>query len=226
MRRFLVALLGVALLSAGCSSTPSTTQPNVPALAGNDSPANATSRLVGAYRQKNQAAYADMLTGDFNFQFSPSTDPALVQQYPTGWARLDETESSSHLFTGFTPQGGAAMPAASNITIVFADSVPADDNSPGVDPATHKILDTRVDGTITVPQSGGSLVYSIANNEDIIYFVRGDAAALVDTTQVADAQHWYVYKWKDVSQNFIPRPNSSGVLAKASTWGGIKATYR
>jgi hypothetical protein len=227
MKRFALALTVAALLGSGCSSDPA--QPKAPAasLATNDTPAGAASRLVNSYQQKNQDAFAGMLTGDFRFEFSSATDPGLVLQYPTGWGRLDETESSSHLFSGFPP-GKPAAPAASSIVITLADSLPADDNSAGVDASTHKVLDTRVDGSVTIPETVGQpLTYVITDNEEVFYFVRGDAAAGLDSTQVADDQHWYLYRWVDRSQSFLPRPNSkAAVLAKATTWGNIKAVYR
>jgi hypothetical protein len=226
-RVFAVLATFAVLFGAGCSGNPASPKPAAPTLAANDTPTNAAARLVGSYEQKNQSAFAGMLTGDFNFEFSNSTDPTLVQQYPTGWARVDESESSSHLFSGYTPQGGSTLPAATSIVITLADSTPVDDNTSGIDPATHKVLATRVDGSVTVPQSGSEpLTYVIANNYDVFYFVRGDVAAGLDETQPADAQHWYLNKWVDLSQNYIPRPDSRRGLVTTNTWGKLKALYR
>ena len=150
-----------------------------------------------------------------------------MQQYPTGWARVDESESSSHLFSGYTPQGGSPLPAATSIDINLAVGIPTDDNTSGTDPTTHKVLATRVDGSITVPQTGSEpLTYVIGNNYDVFYFVRGDVAAGLDETQPADAQHWYLYKWVDQTQNYIPRPNSRGIFTQNTSWGLLKAFYR
>jgi hypothetical protein len=226
--RILVPLAVLAtLLSFGCSSNPAQPKPAAPSLAANDTPANATSRLIGAYEQKKAPEYQGMFTGDFTYEFSTSTDPTLVQQYSTGWFKNDEKESSSHLFNGYTPPGGATLPAATSINIKLATATPVDDNSAGVDPATHKILATRVDGDITVPQAGTEpLTYVLTNNYNVFYFVRGDVAAGLDSTQAADAQHWYVYKWVDQTQSYIPRPSGRGALVKTQTWGAMKATYR
>jgi hypothetical protein len=227
VRTFGVLAIFAVLFGPGCSGNPASPKPAALTLAANDTPTNAAARLVGSYEQKNQNAFAGMLTGDFNFEFSTSTDPTLVQQYPTGWLRMDESESSSHLFSGYTPPGGVPLPAAASIVITLADSTPVDDNTSGIDPATHKVLATRVDGAITVPQSGSQpLTYLITNNFDAFYFVRGDVAVGLDSTQVADAQHWYVYKWIDQTQNYIPRPNSRAILTQPASWGRLKALYR
>jgi hypothetical protein len=226
-RTFAALAIFAVLFGAGCSGNPASPKPAAPTLAANDTPTNAAARLVGSYEQKNQSAFAGMLTGDFNFEFSTSTDPTLVQQYPTGWTRVDESESSSHLFSGYSPPGGSTLPAATSIDINLAVDIPTDDNTSGTNPTTHKVLATRVDGSITVPQAGSEpLTYVITNNYEVFYFVRGDVAAGLDETQPADAQHWYVYKWVDQTQNYIPRPNSRGILVKTNTWGRLKSIYR
>ncbi|HKA24922.1 MAG TPA: hypothetical protein VKF80_08085, partial [Candidatus Eisenbacteria bacterium] len=101
-------------------------------------------------------------------------------------------------------------------------TAPVDDPA-STDPATHKILTTRVDGSITVPQSGGEpLTYVITNNLNAFYFVRGDSATGLDSSQPADARHWYVYKWVDLTTGLAPNRAQS----KNATWAGIKARYR
>ena len=69
-------------------------------------------RFVGAYEQKKVQEYQDMFTSDFTYEFSNGTDPDLVTKYSTGWFKSDETESSSHLFQGWTPPGLPFEPAA------------------------------------------------------------------------------------------------------------------
>jgi hypothetical protein len=225
-----VAIAAIALLLAlcGCSSSPSQPKAQALSLAPNDTPAHAVSRLVGSYEQKSRDAYMGMFTGNFTYEFSTSTDPTLVQQYSAGWFRSDESASSTHLFNGYTPPGGATLPAATSITITFAVNTPTDDNSGGVDPGTHKVLATRVDGDITVPQAGTEpLTYVLTNNYNVFYFVRGDSAIGLDSSQPADAQHWYVYKWLDLSAAPTPRPNSVGTrpLTQPPTWGKLKGMY-
>ena len=146
-----------------------------------------------------------------------------MQQYSTGWFKTDEKESSAHLFNGYTPPGGATLSAATSINITLAVDIPSDDNSGGVDPTTHKVLATRVDGSITVPQSGAEpITYVITNNYNVFYLVRGDAAVNLDSTQPADAYHWYIYRWVDLSE---ASPKANGPTVAARTWGSLKAAY-
>ena len=221
--RVFQTLFPALVVLAGCSSSPTQPKPG-PALASNDTPAHAVSRFVSSYEQRNEDAYAGMFTGDYTYEFSTTTDPTLVQEYSTGWFKTDETESSSHLFHGYTPPGGATLPAAKSIDINFAVDTPTDDNSPGIDPVTHKVLATRVDGSFTVPQAGSEpLIYVITNNYNVFYFVRGDSAVGLGSSQPADSLHWYVYRWVDLSEA-LPVANRAQV--KSSTWGSVKSTYR
>jgi len=221
----LIVLLPVV---SGCHET---TKPPVTthALVTNDTPAHAVERLVGAYEKKDEGAFGGMFTGDYTFEFSNSTDPSLVTKYSAGWFKDDEKQASSHLFSGYTPPGGTKLEAATTIDMNLAVTTPTDDNSSGVDPATHKILATRVDGTIMVPEAGAEpLNFVMTNNYNVLYLVRGDAAADLDSSQPADAQHWYVYRWVDLSQ---PSASSSttvtaALAAQSATWGHVKATYR
>jgi len=229
---WLVAVALVPLLS-GCIFSPphKTTEQKDPPLPDNTTPQLAVQRFVLAYEQKKAAEYQGMFTGDFTYEFSTSTDPTLVQQYSTGWFKNDEKESSAHLFQGYTPPGGATLPAATSIDINLAVDIPTDDNTSGVDPATHKVLATRVDGSITVPQSGAEpLTYVITNNYNVFYLVRGDVAVNMDATQKADASHWFIYRWVDLSEA-TPAPNSIRTASTAEpapaprTWGHLRADW-
>jgi hypothetical protein len=235
MRKSLaVILMAVALVSSGCVFSPKKDTPPPPnPLSSNDTPANAVKRFLGSYEQKKAPEYQGMFTGDFTYEFSTSTDPTLVQQYSTGWFKNDEKESSSHLFNGYTPPGGATLPAATTINITLAVMIPTDDNTVGVDPNTHKILATRVDGDITVPQAGTEpLTYVISNNYNLFYLVRGDQAVNLDTSQPADANHWYIYRWVDQTASPTPAPQSGlrtastgQPTATPETWGHLKADW-
>ena len=237
MRKSLyVVLMAVALapLVSGCVFSPkkNTTEQKDPPLEDNTTPQLAVKRFIHAYEQKKAPEYQGMFTGDFTYEFSTSTDPTLVTQYSTGWFKNDEKESSSHLFNGYTPPGGVTLPAATSIDINLATTIPTDD--PGSqDPTTHKILTTRVDGNITVPQSGAEpLTYVITNNLNVFYLVRGDVAVNLDSTQPADQNHWYIYRWVDLSEAAAPAP--AGGLRTASaepgltplTWGHLRADWR
>src|SRR5205814_8233955 len=103
---------------------------------------------MGAYGQKDAGAFGAMLTGDYKFYFSPTADPLLAQQYFGGWSKDDESVTASHLFSGYTPEGEAALPPAQSISIHLENAIPIDDNSEGFKSGTHKLLVTRVDGTI------------------------------------------------------------------------------
>jgi hypothetical protein len=197
-----------------------------PSLAANETPQGAIARLVGSYERKLPDEYGGLFTGDFTYEFSSQTDPTLVQAYSAGWFKLDEKESSLHLFQGYTPPGGATLYAATDISVVLASQTPSDDNSSGVDPVTHKVLATRVDGSITVPQPGtDATIFAFTNNYNVFYLVRGDVATGLDASQAADARHWYVYKWVDLSEE-MPIGSGNRLLVQAPTWGGVKATFR
>jgi len=234
MRKSLaVTLMAVALapLLSGCVFSPKKNvqaPPPAPALPPPSTPQLAIQRFIGAYEQKKSPEYQGSFTGDFTYEFSTSTDPTLVTQYQTGWFKTDEKESSSHLFNGYTPPAGETLPAATSIQINLATDIPNDDNTSGFDPRTHKVLPTRVDGQITVPQSGGSpLTYLITNNYNVFYWVRGDAAAAenrnLDTSQAADSTHWYIYRWVDLTGG---TPKSNDPLTRSVTWAAIRALYR
>lgn len=220
----MLLLAAIVLACFGCKNS---TEPPAPtsSLVANDSPEHAVERFRLAYEQKKAAEYQGMFTGDFTYEFSSSTDPTLVQKYSTGWFKDDEKESSSHLFAGYTPAGGATLDPASSITINFSVKLPSDDNSAGVDPTTHKVLATPVDGQIVIPQPGSDpYTYVISNNFNVFYIVRGDSAAGLDSSQPADAQHWYIYKWTDLTS--APKGNAPASATLKKTWGKVKADYR
>jgi len=221
LRRFAVSI-AIALALFGCKSStePKTTPP--PSLVANDTPAHAMERLISSYEKKNESAFAAMFTADYQYEFSNSTDPNLVTQYAGGWFKVDETTSSSHLFSGYTPPGGSTKEAASSISIALAVTTPTDDNSPGVDPATHKILATRVDGQIVVPEPGTDpFTFVIENNFNVFYIVRGDAAAALEVGQPADAQHWYIDRWVDLTGT----AGGNRAQTVPATWGKLKGVY-
>ena len=222
-----LAFAAVAVLFfAGCNSDPAKPKTQAPSLPANDTPVHAVSRFVGAYENKNEDAYAGMFAGNFTYEFSTSTDPTLVQQYATGWFKNDETQSSTHLFSDYTPQGGAPLPAATTIDINLAVDTPTDDSTSGLDPVTHKLLATRVDGGVTVPQSGSEpLTYVITNNYSVFYLVRGDSAVGLNASQPADSSHWYIYRWTDLSEA-SPAGNRSELGTQSFTWGRLKGLYR
>jgi len=226
MIRFIHSLAILVVLAALCGGCNDTTKPKTttPSLTANDTPAHTVSRLIETYERKDETNYANLFTGDYTFEFSNSTDPTLVNQFSNGWFKEDEKLSSLHMFYGYTPPGGVTLPAATKIDINFSDMTPIDDPA-SADPATNKILTTRVDGSVTVPQSGAEpLTYVMANNLDAFYFVRGDVAVGLDASQPADSDHWYIYRWRDLSEFPSPGPSRSNI--EPPTWGKLKAVYR
>lgn len=217
------ALIPILTVLAGCSSEPTKPKP-APSLAANDTPAHAVARLLGAYELRDDGDYDAMLTGDFTYDFSSASDPIYVQQYANGWFKADEVQSSSHLFHGFHAYGTEGNTAASKIDLRFANASPIADTTAGLDPSTHQVLATRVDGEITVHESGTrtELTFEIFNNQDVFYLVRGDSAKGLDASQPADSLHWYMYRWLDRTWMF------ADLQAKVpqSTWGTVKGIYR
>jgi len=229
-------VVAAALASSGCIFSPKPDNRTIPPtpLPPNDTPDNAVERFRLAYEQKKATEYQGMFTGDFTYEFSNATDPNLVTDYSTGWFKADERESSAHLFAGYTPPGGSTKEAASAISITLAVKSPTDDNTSGVDPVTHKILATRVDGQIVVPQPGtDALTYVIENNFNVFYIVRGDQAVNLDTTQPADAGHWYIYRWVDLTGTAGPAAAVRAASTESTTqpallplsWGGVKGAW-
>ena len=185
-----------------------------------DPPTSAVQKLIVSYDQKNVSAYLGAFSGDYSYEFSQQSDSVLVRQYVYGWFKTDETRSATHLFNGYTWQG-RTLPGATAIDIHFGSETPVSDNSPGVDPTTHKLLATRVDGTITIPQPGAQpTTLLINNNYEVIYLVRGDKAVLLDSTQPADSMHWYIDRWVDLTQA------QTGSSTSSVTWGALRASYR
>jgi hypothetical protein len=129
------------------------------------------------------------------------------------------------VFDGFTPPGGAPKPAATSIDVNLAVTLPTDDNTSGTDPVTHKVLATRVDGSVTIPTDPENLTIVMTNNYNVIYLVRGDAAVGLDSSQLADSTHWYVYRWVDLTEAASPSPTRSPMAAQSATWGRLKALY-
>ncbi|HKA24921.1 MAG TPA: hypothetical protein VKF80_08080 [Candidatus Eisenbacteria bacterium] len=192
-------------------------------------PPRSVNQLISAYEKKDSTAYANFFTGDFTYEFSNATDPQLVTQYPGGWSGVDERASAGHLFHGLTKPGQETLPAASLIDIHFAVTIPVDD--PGsADPVTHKLLVTRIDGQITIPPTElrpDPTDFLIDNNLNALYFVRGDSATGLGPNQPADSQHWYIYRWVDLTEaNGNTSPAEGPVPTRPTTWGRLKADYR
>lgn len=219
MRKHLVFLLlavGLAGITSGCIFSPDKGKKEPPPpLPPNDTPEHTILRFVGAYEQMKAVEYEGLFTRDFTYDFSNATDPDLVQKYSTGWFKQDEKASSRNLFQGGTNSAGEYQPKATSIDINLAVTAPVQD--PGSsDPERHYTLLTRIDGTIVVPTSPDPTTYIIENNLNRFFLVRGDAAVDLDTGQPADANHWYIYNWRDETQQPVA-PNRVEAASSSST---------
>lgn len=229
MRRAAVVSLVLLLFLLSCASETVRPRAQQQQLAANDSPQGAIARFVGAYEQKRSSDWANMFTGDFVFEFSASTDPDLVTKYSTGWFKTDEDSAGMHLFLGYTPQGESHRPAATSINIDLTNTQPVDDNAGGIDPGTHKVLPSRVDGQILIPPTPPAtdpVNFLIENNYNAIYLVRGDQAVGLSSSQPADTSHWYIYRWVDLTTAVGASAPGTPMPAQANTWGRIKNIYR
>lgn len=211
--------------------------PMPPPIPDNSTPENTIRRFIAAYETMNAGAYEGLFTADFTFEFSPDTDPDLVQQYSSGWFKEDERVSSANLFTGGVNSQGDIQSPASRIELTLANMIPSDDNSEGRDPQLFKTLSTPVTLEIEVPAAGGDpIVFEIGFGADLtrhrFFLVRGDAASSLDQDQPADDQHWYIWRWIDESLPVTSalalrgRTELAPAPASESTWGRIKALYR
>lgn len=181
-------------------------------------------RLIATYELKKIVEYEALLTGDFTYEFSSAIDPELVQRYPTGWSRADERISARNLFFGGVNERGEYWPAATSIDINFASTYPVDDpDSPDLE--RYKTLLTRVDGRIVIPTSPETSDYIIENNIHRIFLVRGDAAIGLDSTQIADQSHWYIWRWVDETQSSVS-PTMEPQPTEAVAWSRVKGIYR
>ena len=216
------------LLFAGCSGDKLMVgpPPPPPPLPESVTPQRAILRLIATFEQKRITEYAELFTADFTYEFSNSTDPDLVTKYSTGWFKSDETESSLHLFQGYTPAGQPFAPAAGSINIDFKTTQPVDDNGAGVDPVTHKYLVTGVDGQVVIATSPDPTTYVIENNTNVFYLVRGDLANL-SPGQPADSLHWYIDRWVDLTTATKTRVGTNSPMpGRGTTWARLKAAYR
>ena len=183
----------------------------------NDSPANTMIRFETAYEYQAYSDLKKLLTSDFQFNFSAISDPQLAAHYGTTWGKDDESQSTTNLF------------AASNVINmqgVAEASVIADPDVP--DSLQEYYAIARVSSLELIIEFPGADAYYVDAPQDF-YLVRGDRAML-DASQEAQADRWYIYRWVDKSA--VPPSESPGTIHPASaaaaehvTWGRVKATY-
>jgi len=235
MRLSLLALgLAVLPLATGCGSNPFN-PPTNPGGGGlpdgtpmNDTPQNTMLRFEATYENQVLDQYELLFASNFRFTFSNQSDPLLVNQYGTSWGKDDEVESTSHLFDGFTNEGGDFVPGAAGIILALPGVQVIDDPTQPDSAAYYKwVIVPQISLELDVPGTQG---YAIAAPHDF-YLVRGDAAVL-DANQSATADRWYIWRWDDKSAALpavSPRLQSLGSVpggqAVSTTWGNVKGSY-
>lgn len=156
-----------------------------------DSPFGLVLRIGAAYASRNLGAFSQALAQNYRFQFA---EAELAARYPGGFLRDDEIQSADHLFHGFTGSDGIERPAARSIELTL-DSLyvapdPAHPDSSEVYqivvvPRTSLRIELESDGLLEVPP-----------RLHVFRCVRGDAAVL-DESQSATAEDWYVCAWEE-----------------------------
>jgi len=219
-----LSLLVAFLVLAGCSNEPS--RPEIAAsLPDNQTPQNTALRLMATYEQKRASEYRDLFTGDFTYEFSNFTDPVLVARWSGGWSAADELASAHHLFQGGFNLDGQIQPAATSIDIALSPTLPVSD--PIRDSTTHKVLFAGVAGQIVIPPTSPStdpVTFVFAGNRNSLYLVRGDSAQGLSSSQPADSNHWYIWRWVDETTTYITSPSPR--TTEGITWGRVKGIYR
>jgi hypothetical protein len=235
LRSFLLALVLVAPLVAGCGSNPF--NPPIDPGGGlpvdtplNDTPQNLMLRFEASYENQVLNEYEKLFTSNFRFTFSSQSDQNLVDRYGTNWGKDDEIESTSHLFDGFTNETGQFQGPASAITLSLAGAQFIDEpTQPDSGSFYKRVYVSPVSLRIEIAATEET-IYDIAAPHEF-YLVRGDVA-LLDGTQEARADRWYVYRWDDKSPAIgttaaVPRLASltSGMGPIRTTWGNLKSSY-
>lgn len=221
------ALAFVALSSlSGCAFDPPVDPPPPPPPPPiNDTPERTMLRFEGVYEQLALPQYEALFTSDFRFTFSTQSDPELVATYGSSWGKDDEVESTSHLFTGFVDGEGVVQPRVTMIELSLDGAQFVDDPAKPDSGAWYKyVIVPRVRLDLTMADLRE---FSIDAPHDF-YLVRGDAAVL-DASQEARTDRWYVRRWDDKSPRLSAAPASPAVASVATagfrSWGGLRADY-
>ena len=235
LRFFIVALFLVAPLLAGCGGNPFS--PPIDDGGGlpadtplNDTPEHLMQRFEATYERQVLNEYEKLFASNFRFTFSSQSDPGLANTWGANWGKDDEVESTSHLFDGFTNQLGEFQGPASAITLSLPGTQIIDEPTQPDSAAFYKHVYVP---TITLRieiAAAEETIYEI-NAPHEFYLVRGDVA-LLDGTQEARADRWYIYRWDDKSPPTgtaaaVPRLASLGSSLGPirTTWGNLKSSY-
>lgn len=200
-----------------------------------DTPQNLMLRFEASYEFQDLPNYENLLTSDFRYTFSQASDPTLVATYGSNWGKDDESESSRHLFDGFTNSNGDVIPKASRIEMSLSGIQYQTDFTHSDSAAYYqKVVVSAVDMTIEVPPGVGATeptIYTI-NARHEFYIVRGDAA-VVQAGQETSANRWYIRRWDDLSVNLasatrLAALNAGGgqaTLRSTQSWGSLKDSF-
>ena len=229
MRSFALAIAAAAalLVGAGCNKSPG--DPVIPPPAGQlpdsvpeaNTPGNLLLRLESAWEHESISEIEGMLAGDFRFNFSVKSDPALVDQWGDNWRRDDEIAAASHLFTGYEDDEGLYQSPTSRILLAFMGvSILADPDHADSSAWYKLVIVSSFEGRIILADASQT-EYEIGGGQDL-YLVRGDAAVLAPG-QEARTDQWYVTRWVDRAVSL----GSPVILpARTKTWGSLHAQYR
>ena len=219
-----LALLALVFASAGCIFDPDEDPPiRITGIPDADTPQNALIRFEKVYELQRLPDYEAMFASNFRFTFSSQSDPGLASLYGDSWGKDDEVESTSHLFTGFTNDAGEFQQAAAAIELAFTGASFVDDPSRPDSGAYYKYVIVPA-VNLRIGLAGGE-EFQISAPHDF-YLVRGDAAVL-DASQPARADRWYVHRWDDRSAPLAAatRLASFGATPVHTTWGALRSAY-
>ena len=206
-------------------------------------PSNATAdgaveRLIWSIEQQDESVYETLLTGDFRFEFSESSDPDLMQEFPSGWVLEDEAGSVARLFDGGENEEGVVQPEATAIDVDFGQTKTEPlPGSPGSG-ATERLLRTPIAmtiQTIATPENPQGLRYRVSDQSGFVFhqieIVRGDVAQGLSAGQPADDAHWYLRRWVGQEPIFgapgsVETDARTGDEESLTTWGRLKRLYR
>jgi hypothetical protein len=233
-----LALTSLALFAFGCGEDEVPLEPEVPVnpYPANSTPEGAIRRFISTYEARDTSEFLKLFTSDFEFQFSNSTDPDLVNKFSAGWFKDDEIISSRNLFVGGVNSGGEFQPAAVSIDLNLGNTSPGPITFRGQDTLLHQRLFTSLNLTIQLPPSqfdpeGTTFVVGgVDPAAHEFFFVRGDAAEL-ESDQATDSLHWYINRWADVSTinatfDFPNQASYKPGAIEGDSWGRIKGLYR
>lgn len=218
-----VAASFLTLLSC---STPSEPEPRPPYdyYPANSTPEGAIQRFLATFESHDLVELPKIFTADFRYEFSENADADLIAHYGAAWPLEDEMISAKNIFEGGVTETGVAREPVEDLALKMTPTKPDGDASDGKDPEAYQVLVTVVElhSDLFEVRGCGIQGETIKPQLHRFYLVRGDHAAELGPDQIADAKHWYIYRWRD--QTIGTPEGSDGPLIVS--WGRIKALYR